>query len=545
MEINVAQLIVAMISLYPKRITSSGVLLCATALLQPAWGQCPAGSVSNTAGNYNNGKIACISESFNGNIKITNGGKLVIVNDGSFTGTIEGNPGSVIEVKAGGVFNPGTANNLASTITVEKDGKATLSNAGFANGFAVTNSGTFTWGSFNQNHAITVTNTACGTMIFTQAVNLQNGTTINNNGTMSFQALNSNSGTTLNNRGKLTVAGDVSLSGFLNNQWQAVFKGNNNNFNNGDSIINLFTLVFAKAIQGSFKMRNDGLFWIGGSFQYNGGAIKMNRTNAQVRVNGALSNNGNISGIGEVYVAGAVANGGAMAGKSSTDKLRLNQNITTNTTNTQYHAAMVAEDTTTFQGGAGNPDVSCSALLPMIVSSLKGAYNGSVVNLSWFTTAGINSRQFVVEYSTDGLNFAVAGTVAAKGNSMGRIDYHYQFTKINSATLYFRLMLEDRDGYRAYSNPILVTINSAPKAAVAVYPNPFARKLEVSLTLTQSLPVSVRLLDMKGRQVISRIYTGQRGFNKWTLSGLDKLTGGLYILEIMAGEEKWMQKVIR
>lgn len=532
--------------LYPKNVLSVWLIVTLTfTLLQPAAAQCPAGSVSNTAGNYNNGNIVCISTSFNGNIKLNNGAKMVVVSGGNYTGNIEANNGAAIEVRAGGTFNPGTANNFAAAITVDKNGTVILSNAGFSNGFGVTNNGSFTFGSFNQNHAIAVTNTSCGTMTFTQGVNLQNGTTINNSGTMTFQGLNTNSGTTIDNRGRLTVNGDVNIAGLLRNQWQAVFKGSNNNFNNGDSIINLFTLVFKNAIQGSFKMRNEGLFWIGGSFQYNGGSIRMNRTNAQVRVSGALSNNGNMNGVGKVYVAGGFANNGSLTGKNSTQRLFLNQNITTNTSNTQYNAAMTAEDTTTFTGGAGNPDVSCSMLLPMVVSALKGTYNGDVINLTWYTTSEINGKQFMVEYSTDGLNFATAGAVAAKGNSTERVSYQYQFAKINSATLYFRLMMVDIDGHTEYSNTILVKTVGAQKITAGVYPNPFAEKLEVTLTLTKSLPVTVRLLDMNGRLVKSQVYTGQSGFNKYTLAGLGGLNKGLYIVEVAAGEERWMQKIIK
>jgi hypothetical protein len=534
--------------LYPKHLISSGLMLITTiTFLQPAAAQCPAGSISNTAGNYNNGQTVCISTNFSGNIKITNGAKMVIVSGGNYTGNIDGNQGSTIEVKAGGTFNPGTANNLASVITVAKNGTAILSNAGFSNGFGVTNSGSFTWGSFNQNQAITVSNTSCGTMTFSQDINLQNGTTLNNSGTMTMQGLNTNSGTTIDNRGRLTVNGNINFAGLLKNQWQAVFKGSTNNFNNGDSIINLYTLVFRNAIQGSFRMRNDGLFWVGGSFQYNGGAIQMNRTNAQVRVSGALSNNGTMRGNGKIYIAGSFSNGGGtLTGKSGAERLFISQSVPNGSaTNVQVNNGMAAEDTATYAGGAGNPDVSCAMLLPMVVSSLKGTYDGSVINLSWATTSEINGKQFMVEYSTDGLNFTTAGAVAAKGNSTERVNYQYQFTKVNSATLYFRLMMVDVDGRTEYSNTILVKTVGSQKITAGVYPNPFAEKLEVTTTLTKSLPVNVRLLDMNGRLVKSQVYSGQSGFNKWTLTGLNELNKGLYIIEVTAGEERWMQKIIK
>ena len=538
--------------LYPKHLISSWLIfILSISFLQPATAQCPAGSTSNAAGLYTNGQVVCISSSFNGTIKLNNGAKMVIVNGGNFTGNMETNNGAAIEVKAGGTFNPSIANNLAAFITVDKNAKVILGSGGLSlsNGFGMNNSGTVTWVSnWNQNHAITVTNTACGSMVFQQGTSVQNGATINNSGTLTFQGgLNTSSGSTIDNRGRLTVNGDFNGAGLLRNQWQAVFSGNNNNFNGGDSVINLYTLVFKKAIQGTIKMRNEGLFWIGGSFQYNGGAIQMNRTNAQVRINGALSNNGQMRGVGKVYIAGSFNNGGGnLTGKNSGERLFVNQSVASGgATNVQVNASMAPEDTTTFAGGAGNPDVSCSLLLPMVVSSLKGTYLDDAVNLSWYTLTESNGKQFVVEYSTDGLSFAAAGTVAAKGNSNERISYQYRFTRINSATLYFRLMMVDLDGRTEYSNMIMVKTGSAQKLTAAVYPNPFVEKLEVTLTLSKALPVTVRLMDMNGRLVKGQLFAGQSGSNKWTLTGLSEFNKGLYVVEVTAGEEKWIQKIIR
>lgn len=540
--------------LYPKTLCT--VLLISIATWQSAQAQCPAGSITPTANTtYNNGQVICISSSFSGTLTLNSGATMVIVSGGTFTGDFNGKSGSIIEVQAGGTFKPGNANNLASAITVKKNGTATLGTGGLtlSNGFSVSNYGTFTFsnGPTLENNT-TVTNTSCGTMSFGQTTTLKNGSVLDNSGTLTFQStLATESGSTIDNRGRITVVGDFNPKGFFKNQWQAVFKGNNN-FNAGaDSIINLYTMVFKNAIHGTLKARNEGLFWIGGSFQLNSasgtGGINMTRTNAQVRVNGAMANGATISGIGKLYVGGALSNsGGTMAGKSGSEKLFINKSVPNGSaTNTQTSASMVAEDTTTFAGGAGNPDVSCAQLLPMTVSSLKGTYNDNGIDLSWYTLTESNGKKFMVEYSTDGVAFAKAGEVAAKGNSNARINYQFRFTKITGTTLYFRLLLEDVDGSTEYTGMVMVKAGVAQKITAGVYPNPFAEKLEVTLTLSTNTAVSVKLFDMNGRTVRTHTYTGQSGSNKWTLTGLSELPRGLYIVEVAAGEQKWIQKIIR
>lgn len=537
--------------LYPKFSISSLLIFVLTIITFQATAQCPAGSVSNTAGTYNSGSVVCISSNVSGSITLNSGAKMVVVSGGNFTGDFNGNSGSTIQVKAGGTFKPGNANNLASAITVDKNGTAIFGTGGLTlgSGFSISNFGTVTWsGSPTITNNATVTNTSCGGMSFSQNLTLQNGATLNNSGILTIQsALTTAAGSTIDNRGRFTVKGDFAPLGYFKNQWQALFLGNNNNLNSGaDSIINLYTFVFKNAVNGVMKVRNEGLLWFGGSLQLgNGSGIKMVRTNAQVRVSGAFTNNAAISGNGKLYVAGGFANNGALTGKSGSEKLFLNQNIGTGTTNTQFNAAMAADDTTGYAGGAGNPDVSCATLLPMVVSSFKGNYYDNAVNLTWYTLTEINGKKFDVEYSTDGISFTKAAEVAAKGNSVERINYQFRFTKITGTTLYFRLMMTDLDGRTEYSNMIMVKTGAAQQITASIYPNPFVEKLEVSLVLAKTSPVTVKLMDMNGRTVKTQVFTAQPGNNKWTLTGLSELNKGLFVVEVSAGKEKWMQKVLR
>ncbi len=100
--------------LYPKLSIGNLLIFVLTIIaFQPAAAQCPAGSVSNAAGTYNNGSVVCISSNVSGTITLNNGAKMVVVSGGNFTGDFNGNSGSTIEVKAGSIFKPGNTNNLA------------------------------------------------------------------------------------------------------------------------------------------------------------------------------------------------------------------------------------------------------------------------------------------------------------------------------------------------------------------------------------------------------------------------------------------------
>lgn len=543
-------IITKMKHLYPKAI-KTGLLALAVAIItsQAAIAQCPAGSTSNTAGVYTNGQVVCISTSFSGNITINNGAKMVIVSGGNYTGQITANNGSTVEVRTGGTFNPGTANNFAAAVTSEKNSTVKLGTGGFgiASGFSMGNSGNMTWVSnWNQNSAVTVYNYACGTMTFTQNTTLQNSASIINNGTLNFQGeLNTNSGTTINNRGRITVAANFNQAGLFYNQWQAIFKGGSNNFNNGDSVVNLYTMTFTGSGSGTIKMRNEGLIWFRGSFNYNGGTFKMNAANAQFRVDGAFSNNGTITGPSSIYVAGSLNNNGSLVGQSSSAKLTINQLVSNGTrTNLTYNTSLATVDTTSFTGGVGNPS-TCASLLPVTITALKGVYNNEAIELTWASLSEINSKQFVIEYSTDGLAWVTAGVVAAQGNTSMRVEYSFRYTKIIAATNYFRLRMEDQDGSLTYSTTVLVKTSGTQTITASVYPNPFVEKLDITVIMHKTTAVNVKVYDMNGRIAKSQQFSAQSGSNKFTVAALNNLNSGLYVVEVTAGEEKWMQKIIK
>lgn len=516
------------------------------------WAQCPAGSEPPANNqNYTNGDVVCVSGTFSGSLKLNNGAKMLLISGGKFTGNIDGNPGSVIEVQKGGTFTPSAGSNLKSTLIIAKDGLVTLANVELGSGFSIQNSGSLSWPStINLNTPIAINNTACGTMVFGSAMSIQNATTIQNNGTMIFQSsFETSNGASVDNRGKFIVVGNTKIGGPFKNQWQAVFKGSSHTFNAGDSIINLYTMVFNGSAIGAPRIRNEGLLWFAGAFQYNGGGgIKMNRGNAQLRVGGSFINGGGVVGTGNIYVDGGFANQASLTGISASQPLYLNKtgggNVS-NYTNTQVNAAMPAGDTTAFVGGAGNPDISCLTLLPMVLSAFKGVVVDGGVDLSWTTLTEANGDRFEVEYSTDGISYKQAGTVAAKGNAAAATNYQYRYTGPMYPVLYFRLLLVDRDGSREYSAVVTVRTSVRQSVTASIFPNPFAEQLTIQVALPKPAKVTVRLLDMNGRVLKSEDHAGQAGFNQWPMKGLAELRKGLYLLEINAGEELWMQKIIK
>jgi hypothetical protein len=505
--------------------------------------QCPAGSISNASGSFTNGQTVCISTAFSGSITLNNGATMVIANGGNYTGNITTNQGSVIQIQTGGTFAPGTANTFSAAVT--NNGTVVMNNLSISNGAAITNNGGFTWASnWNQNATLTVVNTACATMTFNTSANLGSSAVINNNGVLNFtQDLTTNSGTTINNRGTVNVSGTFNPSGLFYNQNKAFFVSAN--INSGDSIVNLGSMKFTGSVNGATGIRNEGLFYVGGSYSVNGNTFLINNSNAQLRINGGLTNNGTIQGNGSLYVAGSVSNNQQIKGNngSAGQKLTVNKSMPGSTSNLIVNGALVAADPNTYTPTMANPAV-CVVLAEKL-SSLQAVYNNGQVQLNWLAYAQANARSFIIEYSLDGKSFTAVGEMAATGNSNATTPYSYIHSPSVTGAVFYRIRVTGLDGNYYYSNVVVVRTGNTLTVGTEVFPNPFKDILQISMQLEKTGMIQVALYDASGRLVKKLQQHGLLGRNTIVMSNLSALLPGVYVVQVKADTYTSFGKVIK
>ena len=510
--------------------------------------QCPIGSTVNTPGTYNANDVACVSGSVSGKITLKNKATLYVVSGGNFTGIIDANKGSVINVTTGGTFKPSQANSFAATLT--NQGTTEFGNGGLTleNGASISNESVFTWvASWNMNSAVTVSNTACGTMTFKNNIySLANNSQLLNNGLMIFQSgLSTSSGTSLTNRGKLYLNGSLDPSGAITNQSLMVSNGSVT-LNGGDSLVNTDKLFFKSGLTGGKKIRNDGLLWVASSMQLNSAGIKQNLSTAELRIDGALANNVTIQGAGYLYIAGAIANNGTVAGLSSSNKLTVNQTISTGTrTNLTVNAGMPIYDTTNYLGANASPDACALRLLPASLSELNAEQESGDAELTWSTASEYNSSSFQIERSNDGMHFAKIGSVNAHGISHSKTNYSFEDNSPLNGTAYYRLKMIDIDNAFQYSNVVVLHTIEKNFISGKIAPNPFVSQFEISISLNNADQVHIRIMDHSGRIVHMEEQHASKGNTHIVVNSLSGLSAGIYFVEISTTTERLVQKIVK
>ncbi len=186
-------------------------------------------------------------------------------------------------------------------------------------------------------------------------------------------------------------------------------------------------------------------------------------------------------------------------------------------------------DVISVNGVGFSLDQMCASLplngpAPISLLNFNATKQTNSVQLSWQTTSEINSKNFEVLRSQDGINWTSIGTVAASGNSSTQKSYGLVDNSPSKGTNYYRLKQFDLDARYSLSDIRIVIFGST--GGIKILPNPVVDRVYVTTTGTINLQ-SVVVYSAEGKQV-------QR-FESFALgNGIDmsRYAAGTYMLKI-------------
>lgn len=183
------------------------------------------------------------------------------------------------------------------------------------------------------------------------------------------------------------------------------------------------------------------------------------------------------------------------------------------------------------------------ALLPVVLLEFSGSVVSSNGFLHWKTKNEVNTSVFILERSTDAVNYTPIGTLPAS-NTIGI--HHYNFTDPNIASLgvsvvYYRLKQIDLDGKFKYANVIALSIENN-KMTVRLYPNPVNSHVNLTITSSQSQKLQWRIMDKAGRLIKAGTYSVSLGVNNIS-EDIGFVSTGVYFIQLFNGAD--LQQVIK
>lgn len=171
--------------------------------------------------------------------------------------------------------------------------------------------------------------------------------------------------------------------------------------------------------------------------------------------------------------------------------------------------------------------------LPVTLLSFDAIVRTGEVVLNWTTGMEQNNEGFIIEKSSDGIDFQAVDFVNGQGNSSVKTSYIYSDETVFETT-YYRLKQIDFDGNFEYSKTIVVSqfINSG----LEVYPNPATSILNIASNSTEESFVEIS--NMEGKIVLSKEFT-----NNISESVTD-FPAGWYLVKVVSSADVAFQKVL-
>lgn len=185
--------------------------------------------------------------------------------------------------------------------------------------------------------------------------------------------------------------------------------------------------------------------------------------------------------------------------------------------------------------------LSCAAgPVPVLFLSFTATKSGDDALLSWnVSNESSLTKYYIIERSTDKINFTPVETILAKNN--GIINNSYNLTDIKLSTLrssgviYYRIKQVDADGKTIYSEIKTVRL-SGKNFGVRVSPNPAKTHTIATIDLEEASPIIINVTDIAGKRIKQIKMGGVKGENvkKVDLTGL---ATGSYMLKVFSGEQ--------
>lgn len=197
--------------------------------------------------------------------------------------------------------------------------------------------------------------------------------------------------------------------------------------------------------------------------------------------------------------------------------------------NTRFARFLVSS----FSGGGGFGTTTVP--LPLNLISFKGVLKGDVIVLDWETAREKDIREYIVEHAVDAVHYQPVSIVRARNEQGG--GYNTTDQHPAEGINYYRLSLVNNEGVRVIAGYTEVTVHQ--HNAVSIYPNPASDDIHVGITGDRTEAMTLRILDMQGRVVLSAIL--HHGDNSCSLKSLPK---GMYMVQVFGSRETVSQKLM-
>lgn len=171
--------------------------------------------------------------------------------------------------------------------------------------------------------------------------------------------------------------------------------------------------------------------------------------------------------------------------------------------------------------------------------------SGSSVNIDWMISCEKPVIYFEVEFSNNGTEYSKIGEVTAPGTSLQNAAFRFSHPEpANANKGFYRIRAVSENGFNKLSVSMVIDFNNLNEISIA--PNPANNFINISFAIDKSTSSEIRLLDGNGKVVKQQDWLLNAGNNVITIHGLQKLSNGMYQVQIVIdGKMHYKRFIIR
>jgi hypothetical protein len=163
--------------------------------------------------------------------------------------------------------------------------------------------------------------------------------------------------------------------------------------------------------------------------------------------------------------------------------------------------------------------------------AFNGVLKGESTDLTWSTKNEVNTKEFNVQKSTDGVTWNTIGTVSSK-NSADGAEYGFVDNNVTASKNFYRLQIINDDGTFTYTSVIIINKNGGH--SVIVLGNPVTNTINLNISDEGAENYQLSLFSSDGKLIATQPFNQTGGTSRVAMNVPSGATGVL-VLKVTNG----------
>ncbi len=189
--------------------------------------------------------------------------------------------------------------------------------------------------------------------------------------------------------------------------------------------------------------------------------------------------------------------------------------------------------------------IDCPPPLAVQLLQFNATENNAHTVLKWTITREPEPVTYEIEKSNDGLTFHKIGSINSEPIALEEITYQFTDPSILTGNCFYRLRIVNGRNQSTISRTLLISSEKETFSQLLSVVNPFRDELTFDLFAKETGVLSVRLLDVSGKPLLTKESGVTRGINHIRIGDTGKLANGIYFMEIKTADTRLYRTVMK